>query len=106
MTRSDRLAGASDHTKRVEITANAHDYTKRVELPTSTHAYATRPERLASAPDTPGVSTANMHAYATRPEQVASAPDPPTSANAMARPPRARRRKNGGVRGPFRGPRT
>ena len=80
MTRSDRLAGASDHTKRVEITANAHDI--------------------------PGVSTANTHAYATRPEQVASAPDPPTSANAMARPPRARRRKNGGVRGPFRVPRT
>ena len=93
MTRSDRLAGASDHTK-------------RVELPASTHAYATRPEQVASALDIPGVSTANPHAYATRPERVARAPDHPTSANAMARPPRARRRKNGGVRGPFRGPRT
>ncbi len=104
MTRSDRLAGASDHTKRVEITANAHDIPGVSTA--NTHAYATRPERVASAPDIPGVSTANTHAYATRPEQVASAPDPPTSANAMARPPRARRRKNGGVRGPFRGPRT
>ncbi len=93
MTRFDRLASASDHTKRVELTANTH---------------ATRPERVASAPDhtTCVELPANTHDDTARRERVASAPDHPPSANAMARPPRARRRKNGGVRGPFRGPRS
>jgi len=41
---------------------------------------------------------------ATRAARVASATDPPASTNAMARPARARTRKNGGVRGHFEAP--
>ena len=90
MTRFDRQAGTFDHSNAVALTL----------IPCVS---TTRDEQVASVTDRS--TSANAMALP-RPRRVASVTDRSTSTNAMARPERARTRKSGGVRGPFRGPRT
>ena len=106
MTRFDRQAGTFHHSNAVALTLIPCVSTTRdeqVASVTDRSMALPRARRVASVTDRS--TSANAMALP-RPRRVASVTDRSTSTNAMARPEGARTRKSGGVRGPFRGPRT